>query len=46
MLLTFLTMVTRWLRSKSNFYALTGQNLTGEFMQKIYAASGNLFTDS
>ena len=46
MLLTFLTMVTRWLRSKSNFYALIGQNLTGEFMQKIYAASGNLFTDS
>ena len=30
----------------SNFYALIGQNLTGEFMWKIYAASGNLFTDS
>ena len=41
----FLT-VTRWSRSTSNFYALIGQNLTGEFMQKIYAASGNLFTDS
>ena len=28
----------------SNFYALIGQNLTGEFMRKIYAASWNLFT--
>ena len=46
MLLTFLTIVTRWSRSMSNFYALIGQNLTGEFMWKIYAASGNLFTDS
>ena len=27
-----------------NFYALIGQNLTGEFMQKIYTASWNLFT--
>ena len=44
-LLTFLT-VTRWSRSTSNFYVLIGQNLTGEFMQKIYAASGNLLTDS
>ena len=44
-LLTFLT-VTRWSRSTSNFYALIGQNLTGEFMRKIYAASGNLLTDS
>ena len=35
-----------WSRSTSNFYALIGQNLTGEFMRKIYAASGNLFTDS
>ena len=25
-------------------YALIGQNLTGEFMPKIYEASGNLFT--
>ena len=25
-------------RSKSNFYALIGQNLTGEFMRKISAA--------
>ena len=41
----FLT-VTRWSRSTSNFYALIGQNLTGEFMRKIYAASGNLLTDS
>ena len=28
----------------AQFYALIGQNLTGEFMQKIYAASWNLFT--
>ena len=28
-----------WSRSTSNFYALIGQNLTGEFMRKIYAAS-------
>ena len=46
LLLTFLTMVTRWSRSTSNFYALIGQNLTGEFMRKIYAASWNLLTDS
>ena len=46
LLLTFLTMVTRWSRSTSNFYVLIGQNLTGEFMRKIYAASWNLFTDS
>ena len=44
-LLTFLT-VTRWSRSTSNFYVLIGQNLTGEFMRKIYAASGHLFNDS
>ena len=44
-LLTFLT-VTRWSRSTSNFYVLIGQNLTGQFMRKIYAASGNLLTDS
>ena len=44
--LTFLTMVTRWSRSSSNFYAVIGQNLTSEFMRKIYAASGNLFSDS
>ena len=43
--LTFFT-VTRWSRSTSNFYLLIGQNLTGEFMRKIYAASGNLFTGS
>ena len=40
-LLTFLT-VTHWSRSTSNFYVLIGQNLTGEFMRKIYAASWNL----
>ena len=44
LLLTLLTMVTRWSRSTSNFYALIGQNLTGEFMWKIYAASWILFT--
>ena len=44
-LLTFLT-VTHWSRSTSNSYGLIGQNLTGEFMRKIYAASGNLLTDS
>ena len=37
-------MVTRWSRSTSNFYALIGQNLTGEFMRKINAAFWNLFT--
>ena len=44
LLLTFLTMVTRWSRSTSNFYVLIGQKLTGEFMRKIYAASWNLIT--
>ena len=32
----------RWSRSTSNFYALIGQSLTGEFTRKIYAASGDL----
>ena len=40
----FFTMVTRWSRSTSNFYTLIGQNLTGEFMRKNYAASWKLFT--
>ena len=31
LLWTFLTKVTRWSRSTSNFYALVGQNLTGAF---------------
>ena len=44
LLLFFLTMVTRWSRSTSNFNALIGQNLTGEFMRKIYAASWILLT--
>ena len=44
LLLTLLTMVTRWSRSTSNLYALFGQNLTGEFMRKIYATSWILFT--
>ena len=39
LLLTFLIMVTRWSRSTFNSYALIGQNLTGEFIRKIYAAS-------
>ena len=30
----------------SDSYVLIGQNLTGEFTRKIYAASGNLLTDS
>ena len=38
--------VSHALRSTSNFYVLIGQNLTGEFMRKIFAASGNLLTDS
>ena len=41
-LLTFLT-VTHW--SRSTYKVLICQNLTGEFMRKIYAASGNLLTD-
>ena len=45
-LLTFLTIVMGWSRSTSNFYALIGQNLTGEFVRNIYAASGDLFTHS
>ena len=44
LLLTFLIMVARWSRATSEFYALIGQNLTGEFMRKIYAASWILFT--
>ena len=44
-LLTFLTF-THWSRSTFNSYVLIGQNLTGEFMGKIYAASGNLVSDS
>ena len=42
----WLTMVTHWLPSASNVYALIGQKLTGEFTLKIYTASGNLVTDS
>ena len=37
-------MDTRWSPAMSNFYALIGQNLTGEFLAEIYAASENLFT--
>ena len=31
--------ITRWSRSTFDFYALIGQNLTGESMRKINAAS-------
>ena len=41
---SFLTIVTPWARSTSNFYALIAQNLTDEFTRKIYAASWSLFT--
>ena len=41
---TFLTQVTRSSRSTPSCYALIGQNVTSEFMRKIYAASWNLFT--
>ena len=44
--MTFIAMVTRWSRSMFNFNALFRQNLKGQLMRKIYAASGNLFTDS
>ena len=37
-------MVTRWSRCTSNLCTLIGQNLTGEFMLKICAASWKLFT--
>ena len=40
----FLSMVTHWSRSTSSFYALIGQNLTGEFMRKLYATSWKLFS--
>ena len=33
-----------WLHCTFNFYAVIGQNFTGEFMWKIYATSWNLFT--
>ena len=39
LLLTLHAMVTRWSRSTFSFFALIGQNLTGEFMRKIYAVS-------
>ena len=42
--LLLLTIITRWSRCTSNFFALIGQNLTGEFMRQIYAASCILFT--
>ena len=35
LLLTLLTMITRWSRSSSNFYAVIGQNLTGESYGKF-----------
>ena len=39
LLLTLLPMVTLWSCSTSNFYALSGQNLAGEFMQHLVACS-------
>ena len=36
LLLAFPTIFTSWSRSTSNFYALIAQNLTGEFLWKIY----------
>ena len=42
-LLTFFTMVTHWWHSSSNLYTLIGQNLTGEFMRNMYAASETCF---
>ena len=44
LVLPLLTMVTCLSRSTSSFYPLIGENLTGEFMRKIYAASWILFT--
>ena len=44
LLLTFLAMDIGRSWSMSKFYALIGQNLTSEFMQKIHEAPGNLFT--
>ena len=38
------TLVTLALHVTSNFYAMIGTNLTGEFMGKIYAAYCDLFT--
>ena len=46
LLLTFLTMVTRWSRSTSNFYALIGQNLTGEFMREKFMEHLETCSDS
>ena len=43
LLLTFLTMIMHWWHS-TQFVALIGQNVTGEFMWKMYSASWNLFT--
>ena len=40
----FLTIVMCWSCSMSTFCALIAQNLTGEFMRKIHAASWKLFT--
>ena len=37
-------MITRWSLSSSNFYAVIGENLAGEFMSKIYAVSSILVT--
>ena len=44
LLLTFLAMFTRWSIRAYKLNVKRGQNLTGEFMRKIYAASWILFT--
>ena len=46
LLLTFLTMVTRWSRSTSNFYALIGQNLTGVHAENLYSILNLVYFDS
>ena len=40
----YVAFMSRTMKITSNFYALIGHNLTGEFKRKIYAASWNLFT--
>ena len=44
LLLTFLAMFTRWSIRAYKLDVKRGQNLTGEFMRKIYAASWILFS--
>ena len=46
LLLTFLTKVTRWSRSTSNFYTLIGQNLTGELTRNLCSILKLVYFDS